>query len=139
MGCDIAQGMLDKAEARSCFNRLDCSDANKALPAEPNSMDVAICTGALELLDIPAVLTHTAGVLKSGGELWASFQWDNGKPSPTAHQNVSGMTEDEVGSALLAVGLRLVSVTKCDRAFVTPSPSGELQDVPYLFCRAVKP
>jgi hypothetical protein len=69
--------------------------------------------------------------------LWASFQHDDGaSPNPTAHQNVGGLTETDVVQRLERCHFRVSAVEKCPDAFLTPSRSGILEPVPYLFVRA---
>jgi predicted TPR repeat methyltransferase len=140
-GCDISPKMLEKAAARDCFDDLFVADANHGLAVFDSSIDVILLTGATEILDVPAVIGHCAAALKAGGQLWVSFQWDNGT-NPTGHQNVSGMKQDEAVDVLGKSGFSVVDIQQCKDAFVTPKPSetGEvvLVPVPYLFVRALK-
>lgn len=136
-GVDISEGMLVKARARGCYDALLRANVNETLPVPDRSADVAICTGALELLDINAVLRECERVVRPGGQLWLSFQHDDGMtPNPTAHQHVFGVTEADAVRALEARGFRVLEAKVCACAFVTPSPDGAMQAVPYLFVRA---
>jgi predicted TPR repeat methyltransferase len=147
VGSDISAGMLEKANERGgAYDSLVVADANKGLGfVAAAEMDLVICTGALELLNHSTVLAEVARVLKPGGQLWASFQHEEAgdatkRPTanPTAHQNVRGISRQEMVAELNAAGLELASVEQCDDAFYTPS-EGELRPVPYLFVVARKP
>ncbi|KAJ1568829.1 hypothetical protein HK096_005166 [Nowakowskiella sp. JEL0078] len=143
IGCDISPGMLDKAAQRACFDELYVTDANVSLCVASESADVIVCSGAMELLDIPKVLSLCYQALKPKAELWVSFQWDNGLDKPTSHQNVNGLLENTAIDLLKNNGFKVLSVLKCDSAFVTPKPSVDeesfrLVDVPYLFYQACK-
>jgi predicted TPR repeat methyltransferase len=136
-GIDLSPGMLAKARARGCYDALIEANVNEPLPLADECADVVICTGALELLDVDAVLRECHRVVRAGGALWASFQHDDGtSPNPTAHQNVVGLTEGEIVRRLEKWHFRISATENCRDAFVTPSESGILQPVPYLFVRA---
>lgn len=141
VGCDISQGMVRRTLARGAYDDAVVANANDGLPWLDSSADVVICTGAMELLNQPVVLKEASRVLNPTGELWVSFQWDreNGD-NPTAHQHVSGRTVHAVESELHRAGFEVVSLDKCEQAFLTPSPlkNGELLPVPYLFIVATR-
>ena len=102
--------------------------------------------GAMELLDHKVVLSEIARLLKKGGKVWLSFQWENSilwKDShhPTAHQNVYGVSIEECKESLQNVGLSIISIDECRNAFYTPSSEmdGTMNPVPYLFVVAEIP
>jgi GNAT superfamily N-acetyltransferase/SAM-dependent methyltransferase len=142
VGCDISTGMMSKAASTGCFDELYVADVQKTLAVPPGTVDVVVCTGSMELLNCPAVLQQCRKALKPNAELWVSFQWE--EPSftvkPTAHQNISGISQQEAAQLLDKAGFLVLSVVQCPRAFVTPKPVDGappvLLDVPYLFCRA---
>jgi ubiquinone/menaquinone biosynthesis C-methylase UbiE len=136
-GADISAGALAKAAARDCYDELLTANVNERLPVADRSIDVALCTGATELLDVDALLQECSRVVKPAGQLWVSFQHDDGiSPNPTAHQHVFGMTEASVRSALERCDFQILTLEQCPNAFYTPSPDGVLRAVPYLFVRA---
>ena len=138
-GIDISSGMLEKAAERECYNQIIKADLNKGIPFATNSADVVVCTGSTELLDTVHLLTECNRVLKKQGEVLLSFQYNDLKsPNPTAHQNVSGVTFQEVNSQMLSSGFEVVSYQVCECAFVTPVSSGDLLPVPYIFLRSRK-
>ncbi|KAJ3122625.1 hypothetical protein HK098_002711 [Nowakowskiella sp. JEL0407] len=126
-GCDISPNMLEKAADRDCYNELFVDDVNERISATRSSLDLIVCTGAMELLNIPKVLLLSYQALKPSAELWVSFQWNDGENNPTAHQNIIGLKESEANEALLDAGFEVLSLKKCDNAFVTPQPGGELK------------
>lgn len=139
-GYDISQKMLNVAESRKCYNYLGIANANEKLPISDDVADAVLCTGAMELLQVDNTLVEFARVLKKGGNLWVSFQ-QAVSSSPTAHQNVHGVSEESMMMKLSQAGLEIIEIEKCSDAFHTPSPSmdGELLPVPYFFvvCRKV--
>lgn len=136
-GVDLSSGMLAKAHARGCYDVLLDADVNKGLPVPDRCVDIAICTGAMELLDVDAVLRECHRVVKLGGCLWVTFQHDDGvSPNPTAHQHIAGLSEEDIVRRLRNWGLYVISVERCPVAFVTPSGQGKLEGVPYLFVRS---
>jgi ubiquinone/menaquinone biosynthesis C-methylase UbiE len=138
-GADISAGMLAKANARECYDALLTANVNERLPVGDRSIDVALCTGATELLAVDAVLQECRRVVKPAGQLWVSFQHDDGvTPNPTAHQHVFGMSLASVRSALERCDFQILTLEQCPRAFYTPSPDGVLRAVPYLFVRALR-
>jgi ubiquinone/menaquinone biosynthesis C-methylase UbiE/GNAT superfamily N-acetyltransferase len=140
IGMDISSKMLEKAQESPIYDEVFVADANRPFPISNGRTDACICTGALELLHIDHVLQECARVTKAGGLLLASFQHESiTVPNPTAHQNISGQTEQDVRVSLACAGYSEVRIEACSRAFVTPSPDGELRDVPYLFVSAKKP
>ncbi|KAJ3131368.1 hypothetical protein HK100_006433 [Physocladia obscura] len=134
IGCDISSGMLEKAITRHCFDELYISDVNKALPVVDASVDIIICTGAMELLKYEKVLELCVRALKKGGELWVSFQTKVNESNPTEHQGIDGVTQEELKSLFAELGLEVISLIQCESAFVTPK-DGVLVDIPYLFYR----
>ena len=101
----------------------------------------------MELLDHVKVLGEFARILKPGGRLWATFQWEgatddegNALAHPTAHQNVTGVSLElltaELAAAGFDVGAATIEKTTC--AFLTPSPAqdGSVLPVPYLYVSA---
>merc|ERR1711998_9306 len=153
-GTDISAGMLREAERRQCYDRTFVADANAGFgQLASDSFDLLVCTGAMELLDHSTVLAEFYRLLKPGGKAWLSFQWEGvpsgaspnttgrSLPCPTAHQNVRGVTLEEMSSELSAANLEVLSVDCCKDAFYTPSPAqdGSLIPVPYLFVEAAKP
>ena len=146
-GTDISQGMLSQARGRRAYQQLAVANANKGIAfAESSSVDLVVCVGAMELLDHASVLSEFARVLKPGGELWASFQWEDAVdeagvaiPCPTEHQNVKGVTLPQLMAELEAAGFDTsvanMSIEKSCCAFYTPSPKqdGSLLPVPYLY------
>lgn len=147
LGLDISSGMIEQAHRRGAHDALAVADANLGLPAvATDSIDLVLCTGALELLDHSVVLPTFARILKAGGHAWLSFQLEgadatgsaNGPASrrhPTAHQNVYGATRAEITAKLTQAGFAVEESEQCDDAFHTPSPDqdGSLLPVPYLF------
>jgi predicted TPR repeat methyltransferase len=136
-GVDLSSGMLAKAHARGCYDALVQANVNERLPFPDQSIDVGICTGAMELLDVDGVLRECNRVVKPGGSLWASFQYDDGvSPNPTAHQHIVGLTGEDILGRLGRWDFQVVAVEACPAAFLTPSEHGILHTVPYLFVRA---
>jgi len=108
-GTDISRGMVDQSRKRRAYDALRVLDANEGLHCfSANSSDLVVCLGAMELLKPEVVLPEFARVLKSGGQLWVSFQLEDPslshKRHPTAHQNVFGMTNEQITAALEAAG-----------------------------------
>ena len=144
-GTDISSGMLEQARRRRVYDRLFVANANEGLDA-PSSVDLVVCVGAMELLDHGKVLGEFARILKPGGR-WATFQW-RARPTtratrshiPTAHQNVEGVTIDQLTAELAAAGFDVGAATieKTTCAFLTPSPAqdGFVLPVPYLYVSA---
>jgi len=89
------------------------------------------------------VLAAFARVLKVNGQAWLSFQVEKSPLStlhgperhPTAHQNIQGLTRDEIDEKLAAAQFVIEGEEYCEEAFCTPSPDqdGSLLPVPYLF------
>ena len=149
MGIDISEGMVARARNREVYDEARAVNIHDGLGqvVPKGSMDVVICTGAMELLDHSFVLDEFATVLAPKGRLWVSMQWEGaideeGKPmsNPTRHQNVFGTTREKAGLELATAGFRIVSIEECPSAYRTPSPTGdgELLPVPYLFIEAEK-
>ena len=154
IGIDISPGMITRANDRGTYDEayaVNVHDGLKELIGDA-SVDLVICTGAMELLDHSMVLSEFARVLKSGGQLWTSMQWEGAVdeegdplPNPTAHQNVCGITCQDALSELDAAGFSVNgahddSITECKCAFRTPSPLGDgtFLPVPYLFIAATR-
>ena len=145
-GIDISENMIEKSRERQCYNNLLCYDIHEILSAKEkrlikNNYDVLICVGTMELLNISKVLKNCSELLINGGELWVSFQWKIiGKPNPTEHQNIEGITEEEMENYFKNAGFKVLEVERCEEAFKTPIPEseGKLMSVPYLFCRVTK-
>lgn len=146
-GTDISSGMLEQARRRRVYDRLFVANANEGLDVAPSSVDLVVCVGAMELLDHAKVLAEFARILKPGGRLWATFQWEgaiddegNALAHPTAHQNVAGVTLEQLTAELAGadfdVGAATIEKTTC--AFLTPSPAqdGSVLPVPYLYVSA---
>ena len=93
-----------------------------------------------ELLDHRKVLGEFARILKPGGRLWVTFLEGNALAHPTAHQNVAGVTIEDLKAELAAAGFDVGAATieKTTCAFLTPSPSqdGSVLPVPYLYVSA---
>ena len=140
-----------QARARRVYDELFVANANDGLPATPSSsLDLVVCVGAMELLSHRPVLAEFARILRPEGRLWASFQWEKAAgetgeigeagevlPHPTAHQNVRGVTEQQLRAELEEAGFDVGAVTieRSPCAFYTPSPKqdGSLLPVPYLY------
>merc|ERR1712217_25256 len=151
LGTEISQGMIECTKKRGAHDEFLVADANEGLLSVATaSMDLVLCTGALELLDHTVVLPAFARVMKLGGCAWLSFQLEvphvstdtdeqlspgAGPCHPTAHQNVKGLPRAEIEQELLDVGLVVEEADRCDNALFTPSPQqdGSLLPVPYLF------
>ena len=146
IGTDISVGMLAQAKRRCVYNNTFECNANTGfhnyLP-ESGCFDLAICMGAMELLDHQVVLAEIARLLRAGGKVWLSFQWEihNLAQHPTAHQNVYGVSIEQCKAVIDKAGLILVSIDECSDAFYTPSPKmdGTTIPVPYLFVEAEAP
>lgn len=134
--------MLEQARRRRVYDRLFVADANHGLGLAAASADLVVCVGAMELLDHAKALGEFARVLKPGGRLWATFQWEAEKGStqlvhPTAHQNVLGVTLPQLMRELHDAGFdadaAVIEESPC--AFFTPSPKqdGSVLPVPYLY------
>eukprot|EP00039_Didymoeca_costata_P028614 m.21725 g.21725 ORF g.21725 m.21725 type:complete len:698 (+) comp7217_c0_seq1:401-2494(+) len=140
-GTDISEEMVKRARKRG-YDHTFVADANTGLQQVPTeSKDIVVCLGAMELLNHGAVLREFARILKPGGLAWVSFQADDtaqGIPCPTAHQNVFGVTLDQIRERLHGAGLKLASSDHVHNAFATPSPqlNGELLPVAYWFVQA---
>jgi len=142
---DISAGMLEKARERRVYDELFVANANEGLDAvHDSSVDLVVCVGAMELLHHATVLLEFARVLRPGGKLWASFQWEGAVdaagepiPCPTEHQNVTGVTLQQLHAELEAAGFDATNATieKSECAFYTPSPKqdGSVLPVPYIF------
>lgn len=148
-GTDISEGMVKQARQRGAHNLLFVANANEGLrEIESSSIDLVLCTGALELLDHEAVLSAFSRILRVGGQAWLSFQLEEdamdgsemSERHPTAHQNVRGLTRNEIEDKLAAVRLVIDEAECCEEAFYTPSPDqdGSLLPVPYLFLTVQK-
>ena len=144
---DISPGMVQRAMQRKSCDHVEVCDVNCGLPILGNSsFHVVICTGALELLNHAVVLPEIYRVLAPGGMLWASFQVchdaTSTSPSPTAHQNVTGISTDEARQRLESCGfeIQMDNCELCVDAFLTPSSSqdGSMLPVPYYFVVALK-
>merc|ERR1712217_900770 len=139
LGTDISHGMIECTKERGAHDDHLVANANEGLPTVAStSMDLVLCTGALELLDHASVLATFARVLKAGGRAWLSFQLEPPQASieieaannsagatprhPTAHQNINGLTREEIEQELLDAGLVVEEAERCDNAFYTPSP-----------------
>jgi len=136
-GFDISPGMLGVARRRRCYDYLQTADANRGFSFPRGTADVILCSGAMELLEVGPVINEFARLLKKGGELWVSFQADTGEgnSSSTSHQNVEGITREELERVLEMSNFDLVLIELCPDAFWTPSPllDGTLLPVPYYF------
>lgn len=152
-GTDISPGMCEQAQARGCYDHVFVADVNIDGLANiaTGSMDLVVCTGAMELLDHVRVLGEFARVLHPGGSLWVSFQWEGVQdeataeelPCPTVHQNVRGVRVEDALYKLAEAGFSVCKdhgIEKCREAFHTPSPAqdGSLLPVPYIFFVAVR-
>ncbi|KAJ3338157.1 hypothetical protein HDU83_008295, partial [Entophlyctis luteolus] len=139
IGCDISRGMLNSAASRCCFDELFVTDANNGIPVPNGSVDVVVCTGAMELLEKWAdVLKFCKNSLRANkmGELWVSFQERiEGGLNPTEHQNIVGLSQEEIEREFSHVGFEVITMVRCASAFVTPVDGGRLADIPYLFYR----
>jgi len=142
-GTDISPGMVERSRQRGAYDELRVDNANEGhLSFASNSMDLILCMGAMELLDHKAVLDSFRRILKTGAQLWVSFQLEDehhaSEQHPTAHQNVFGITRDEITGRLTASGFLVEDMEQCDDAFYTPSPEkdGSLLPVPYIFVSA---
>eukprot|EP00326_Haptolina_ericina_P026254 CAMPEP_0181178306 /NCGR_PEP_ID=MMETSP1096-20121128/5654_1 /TAXON_ID=156174 ORGANISM="Chrysochromulina ericina, Strain CCMP281" /NCGR_SAMPLE_ID=MMETSP1096 /ASSEMBLY_ACC=CAM_ASM_000453 /LENGTH=694 /DNA_ID=CAMNT_0023266575 /DNA_START=24 /DNA_END=2108 /DNA_ORIENTATION=- len=144
LATDISPGMLSHARERRVFDSLFVANANEGLALADGSIDLIVCFGAMELLDHRVVLAEFARVLKPGGTLWASFQWEGATDAdgaamanPTEHQNVHGVTLLQLTAELEAAGFdaQRTTIDKSACAFYTPSPQqdGSLLPVPYLY------
>jgi len=134
-GTDISPGMLDQASTRGCYDELLAADSNDGLAEiASESVDLVVCTGAMELLDHKRALGAFARVLKPGGVLWVSFQ-DQVTPCPTLHQNVHGITVQKARVELEEAGFHAppAAMARCEDAFYTPHPAqdGSSLPVPY--------
>jgi len=150
-GTDLSAGMLARSSERRVYDHLFVANANEGLTSVPRaSLDLVLCVGAMEILDHAAVLPEFARILKPGGRLWATFQWEGAVnetgaaiPSPTAHQNVSGVTIEQLTAELEAAGFDAegASIEKTPCAFYTPSPrqDGSVLPVPYLYVQVGLP
>lgn len=149
VGTDISEGMIKQARQRGAHNMLFVANANEGLPEIlSSSIDLVLCTGALELLDHEAVLSAFSRILRVGGQAWISFQLEKdpvaaaeiSERHPTAHQNVRGLTRNEIEEKLAAARLVTDEAECCEEAFYTPSPDqdGSLLPVPYLFLTVQK-
>jgi ubiquinone/menaquinone biosynthesis C-methylase UbiE len=67
-GCDLSEGMLAKAHARSDDVGWTRGDATK-LPVGDASVDAVVCTEAFHFFDQPAALAEFFRVLRPGGTL----------------------------------------------------------------------
>jgi len=147
LGTDISHGMIECTKIRGAHDDHLVANTNEGLPSVSSaSIDLVLCTGALELLDQAAVLATFARILKGGGRAWLSFQLElpeecEARQHPTAHQNIKGLTRQEIEEKLLDADLEIEDAERCDNAFYTPSPQqdGSLLPVPYLFVVARKP
>lgn len=140
IGCDISPGMLTKAYQKGCFDDLFIQDVNVGLDLFDESIDVLINVGSMELLDPKVVLQNSMRVLKKNGQIWVSFQWDNGT-SPTDHQKIFGLKEDEIVKLIVDAGFEVNDIDRCENAFLTPKPGqngSQMVPVPYIFVRATK-
>ena len=149
IGTDISKGMLVQANRRYVYDTTFLGNANLGyndILSENQYFDLIICMGAMELLDHKVVISEIARLLKKGGKVWLSFQWENpllwkDSQHPTAHQNVYGVSIEECKALLEEVGLTIISIDKCFDAFYTPSAKmdGSINPVPYLFVVAQVP
>ena len=140
IGCDISEGMLNKAYHKGIYNDLFIQNMNEELLLYDNYFDMVINLGSMELLNVPFVLKSTYRILKNNGIFFVSFQWDNGTNS-TEHQNIKGIKENDIIKLLEENGFYIDDITKCDDAFYTPKPDvdkSKLAPVPYIFVRAHK-
>jgi len=132
-GVDISPGMLQMARRRRCYDSLVCASVESPVDLPPDA-DVVLCTGALEILDIPKVLSEARRLCRApGAQLWATFQHDDGT-APTAHQGVAGITLPTACDLLRQAGF-VVTHSETATAFYTPY-NGELLPVPYIFVTA---
>ena len=149
IGTDISVGMLAQAKRRRVYDDTFVCNANTGFHndlSESGYFDLVICMGAMELLDHEIVLAEISRLLRPGGKVWLSFQWENPicwmhSQHPTAHQNVYGVSIEQCNAALDKAGLVLINIDKCCDAFYTPSPKmdGSMNPVPYLFVEAEVP
>jgi len=149
IGTDISNGMLTQAKRRCVYNDTFVCNANNGFHndlSDSGCFDLVICMGAMELLDHKVVLTEIARLLRPGGKVWLSFQWENpicwmNSHHPTAHQNIYGVSIEQCNAALDNAGLVLINIDECCDAFYTPSPKmdGSMNPVPYLFVEAEVP
>ena len=146
-GTDISPGMLERAHERQVYNYLFVANANEGLAIATSSVDLVICVGAMELLDHSKALAQFARILKPGGRMWVTFQWEKANDEeghallhPTAHQNVSGVTVQQLMAELKTAGFDTQGavVERASCAFFTPSPKqdGSVLPVPYLYVSA---
>merc|ERR1711908_160853 len=74
IGTDISEGMIDQARRRGAHDALYVANANDGLQeTEASSIDLVLCTGALELLEYDVVLAAFSRILKPAGQAWLSF------------------------------------------------------------------
>ena len=114
--------MIECSRFRGVYDSLHVANANEGLTKfDSDSVDLVVCTGAMELLDHAIVLHAFARVLKIGGQLWVSFQFEDLSSSsvahPTAHQNVFGVTHAELKAELDAAGFVMEDMQCCENAF----------------------
>lgn len=133
-GVDVSPGMIKEARKRQVFDALTVANANAKLALPSERFDLVILTGAMELLNPAVVLAEVRRVLLSTGQLWASFQADS-ELQPTSHQNIQGLTENEVKKLLSDTGFSSFEIEFCKDAFYTPK-QGVMVPVPYYFVNA---
>lgn len=149
IGTDISNEMLTQAKRRHVYNDTFVCNANTGFHnhlLDNGSFDLIICMGAMELLDHKVVLAEITRLLRPGGTVLLSFQWENpilwmNSQHPTAHQNVYGVSIKQCNASLAYAGLVPNSIDECYDAFYTPSPKmdGSMNPVPYLFVEAELP
>ena len=146
IGTDISVGMIEQAKRRKVYDDTFVCNANTGfhmdLP-DNETFDLIVCMGAMELLDHNVVLAEITRLLRPGGKVWLSFQWEKStygvhSQHPTAHQNVYGVSIEQCNAILEKAGLVMNSIDECHDAFYTPSPKmdGSMNPVPYLFVEA---
>eukprot|EP00316_Scyphosphaera_apsteinii_P015515 CAMPEP_0119316254 /NCGR_PEP_ID=MMETSP1333-20130426/39188_1 /TAXON_ID=418940 /ORGANISM="Scyphosphaera apsteinii, Strain RCC1455" /LENGTH=685 /DNA_ID=CAMNT_0007321855 /DNA_START=36 /DNA_END=2093 /DNA_ORIENTATION=- len=144
-GTDLSAGMISRARERRVYDHLFIANANEGLAeVKSASLDLVLCVGAMELLDHRTVLSEFVRILRPGGKLWASFQWEGAVDeaglaiaSPTEHQNISGVMIPQLIDEIEAAGFdsKAAIIEKTTCAFYTPSPrqDGTVLPVPYLY------
>ncbi|KAH3759238.1 GNAT family N-acetyltransferase [Pelomyxa schiedti] len=145
VGSDISKGMLNKAALRCCYDELYIADSQTTLCVPDSTVDVVVCSGSIELLDVASVLRVCHRALRPRAELWVSFQWheETFQENPTEHQSITGLSREQIIHHLTNAGFNTLETLECPKAFVTPKPQPSttavrLCDIPYIFCRCTR-